>query len=371
MNKALEVKQYEMINAFLLFFILIGCQIGVGIHGFQRIIFQSAKQDAWISVILSYLFSQIVVFVMIRTLNKFGNYDIYGIHKEIFGKFFGNFLNLIYVLYCSFAFFIVLKNYVEVVNTWVFSYVAPQFFATAVLLLVIYAFTAGFRVVVGISFFSFFFLLWIPPMLIYPLSYSHYDHLLPIMEDLKGILMGAYSMSFTVVGFEILNVLYPYIKEGERKKANKYAQLGLLVTFLIYLYIMIVTLTFFSGHQLENTIWATLTLFGIIRLPFVERVEIITICIWMIIILPNLCLYLWAAFRGTLHIVNVKPKTFVWLFSGIIFFLCFFVKTRTEINLMNNLFGKIAFVVVFIYPFILYLFASIKKRRRKAPGDTS
>ncbi|HWL25839.1 MAG TPA: GerAB/ArcD/ProY family transporter [Ureibacillus sp.] len=373
MNKELQVKPYEMINAFLLFFVVVGSQIGVGIHGFQRIIYSEAKQDAWISVILSLLLCQLVVFIMVRTLKKFGNLDIYGIHKEIFGKFIGNFLNLIYVSYCSFGFFVIIKNYIEVVNTWVFSYVSANILIASLLLIVIYAFSGGFRVMIGICFIGFFFLLWIPPMLIYPMYYSEVRHLLPVMEDLKGILKGAYSMSFTVVGFEILNVLYPYIKEEDRKSVNKYAQLGLLFTFFMYLFIMLVTLTFFSGQQLEKTIWATLTLFGIIRLPFVERVEIITICLWMVIILPNLCLFSWSAFRGTQHLIKIKPKTFVWIFSLLIFILNFFVKTRTEINSMNNIFGHIAFVVVFIYPFLLFLFGSIKKKmkRKKVTGDTS
>lgn len=371
MKQATQSKQYEKINAFLLFFIIVGCQIGVGIHGFQRVIYENAKQDAWLSVILIFILSHIVVFIMFKTLEKFGDLDIYGIQKEVFGKIFGGFLNLIYVSYVSFAFYAVLKNYIEVVNTWVFAYVNPHFIAGAVLLIVIYAVTGGFRVIIGISFFSFFFLLWIPPVLIYPLYYTNINYLLPIMEDLVGILKGAYSMSFTIVGFEILNIVYPYIKEGERKHANKYAHFGLLATFFIYIIIMLVTLTYFSGPQLERVIWATLTIFNLIEFPFVERIEIITICLWLIIILPNLCLYLWSAYRGISSIFNIKLKTFTWIFICIIFFFTFFVKSRTAINTMNNYFGQIAFYIVFVYPFLLFLFASIKKRGKKGTGDSS
>ncbi|MFY3792021.1 GerAB/ArcD/ProY family transporter [Ureibacillus sp. MALMAid1270] len=369
MSKAAPSKQYEKINAFLIFYIISSTQIGVGIHGFQRVIYKDAKQDAWLSVILSFILSHIVIFIMFKTLEKFENLDIYGIHKEIFGKIFGSFLNLIYVIYCSYAFFAVLKNYIEVVNTWVFPYVEPQYISTAVLLLVLYAVNSGFRVIVGISFFSFFFLLWIPPILIFPLYYTKFNYLLPIMEDLMGIVKGAYSMSFTIIGFEILNIVYPYIKEKEKKAAHKYAHLGLLFTFFIYISIMLVTLTYFSGPQLERVIWATLTIFNLIELPFVERIEIITICLWLIIILPNLCLYLWAAFRGVHSVFNIKLKPFIWVFACLMLILSFFIKSRTQINSMNNYLGQISFYVVFVYPFLLYLFALIKKRRKKGTGE--
>lgn len=371
MKQAVQSKQYEKINAFLLFFIISSCQIGVGIHGFQRIVYQDAKQDAWLSVVLSFLLSHIVVFIMFKTLEKFDNLDIYGIQKELFGKFLGNFLNLVYVIYCSYAFFVILKNYIEVVNTWVFPYVHSQFFAAAILFLVIYAVTAGIRVIVGISFFSFIFLLWIPPVLIFPLYYSNIYYLLPIMEDITGIIKGAYSMSFTIVGFEILNFVYPFIKEGEKKSAHKYAHFGLLATFFIYIIIMLITLMYFSGPQLERIIWATLTIFNLIEFPFVERIEIITICLWMIIILPNLCLYLWAAYRGISTVFKIQFKPFVWIYSGIILCICFFIKSRTQTNLMNNYFGQVAFIIVFVYPFLLYLVASIKKRRRKGTDESS
>ncbi|KGR78833.1 GerAB/ArcD/ProY family transporter [Ureibacillus manganicus] len=371
MSQAIQSKQYEKINAFLVFFIICGCQIGVGIHGFQRVIYKDAKQDAWLSVVLSFILAHIVVFVMFKTLEKFDNLDIYGIQREVFGKILGSFLNFVYVIYCTFAFFAVLKNYIEVVNTWVFPYVNPQFIAIAILLLIVYAVTAGFRVVIGISFFSFFFLLWIPPLLIYPLYFTNINYLLPIMEDIIGILKGAYSMSFTIVGFEILNIVYPYIKDKEKKSAEKYAHFGLLFTFFIYIIIMLITLMYFSGPQLERVIWATLTIFNLIEFPFVERIEIITICAWLLIILPNLCLYLWAAYRGVSSVYNLEIKRFTWIFISIIFIITFFIKTRTQINTMNNYFGKIAFIVVFIYPFILFIFASIKKRRKKGTGDTS
>lgn len=367
MKKTLPISESELINAPLLFFIINACQIGVGIHGFQRLIYQDAKQDAWISVIISFVFAHFIVFIMIKTLEMFPSNDLYGIHEEVFGKFIGNFFNLIYIFYSSMAFLVVLKNYIEVINVWIFPNLSATFLGASLLIIVIYAFNGGFRVLVGVCFFSFICTLWVPSILFIPMKYSEISQLLPLFDNhIKDILKGAYSMTFTIIGFEIINIVYPYVKE--KNKVQRYVHLGLFATLLIYLSIMLISLTYFSGPQLEKTIWATLNLFSIIKFPFIERVEIITICLWMIIILPNLCLFAWSAHRGVIRMMNISSKKFIWIFSIIILILTLFIKSRNQINDINNIFSKFGFIIVFVYPLFIYLIALIRnsflKRKR-------
>jgi len=68
MKNPIQLSPKDMINAYLLFFVVHGAQVGVGIQGFQRIIYQDARQDAWISVLLAGIASHIVTFCMIKTL---------------------------------------------------------------------------------------------------------------------------------------------------------------------------------------------------------------------------------------------------------------------------------------------------------------
>ena len=361
MKSSLQINQKDMINAFLLFFIIHTTQVGVGIQGFQRIVFQDAKHDAWISVLLAGLFTHIIAIFMLKTLEMYSSNDLYGIHLDIFGQWIGNFLNCLYILYCTTAFFTVIKNYSEVIQTWVFPNLQSGFISATILLLVIYTFTGGLRVIVGVSFCSFVLSIWLFPMLVFPMEYTQTRSLLPILEsNLIDILKGAQSMTFTIVGFEILNVIYPFVKEKE--KVKKHLHLGLLVTTLMYLSIMLVALTFFSEGQLNKTIWATLSLFGVIKLPFIERFELIAVCYWLLIILPNLCLYLWAAYRGTIRLVKVDGTKFAWIFAIIIFVASIFVQTRTQINTLNDYFSQVAFYTVFTYPIFLYVFALLKKK---------
>ncbi|MFJ7934501.1 GerAB/ArcD/ProY family transporter [Sporosarcina sp. NPDC096371] len=361
MKSSIQLSPKDTFNAFLLFFIIHTAQIGVGLQGFQRVIYQDAKQDAWISVLLAGLATHVIVFFMLKTLQMYGSNDLYGIQQDIFGKWIGNLLNILYIIYCSGAFFTVLRNYIEVVQTWVFPDLGTWFIAATLLLIVIYTFTGGLRVIVGISFFSVVLAIWLIPILAYPIKFIETRSLLPVLEaNMSEILKGVKSMAFTVIGFEIIYVIYPFVKDKEN--AKKHIHLGLFVTTIIYLAIMLVSLTYFSGEQLTKTIWATLSLFSIVKLPFIERIEYIVVCFWMLIILSNLCLFVWSAYRGTSRMVKVNANKFVWIFSLIIFIISLTFKTRVQINTFNDYFNQAAFYIIFVYPIILYVLAAIKNK---------
>lgn len=361
MNNKLQINPAQTFNAPLLFFIVTKVQIGVGVYGFQSLIYTDAKQDSWISIIISFLASHIIVFIMFKILEMYDSNDVYGINLDLFGKYLGNFLNFLLSVYCGTIFFTIINNFTEVMVTWVFPDINPSFIVFTVLLLVIYTFTGGLRVIIGLCFIGFFLPQWMLAILLYPLEFANTNYLFPIFDnDVISLLKGAYAMSFTIVGFEALTTLYPYVKE--KKKAQLYVQLGLFYTMIVYLFVMFVSLVFFSGEQLQRVVWATLSLFSIVRLPFFERIEIFTVCFWIIVILPNLCIYAWSAYRGFSRIIKVNEKTFILFFAGFIFVGSLLVDTQFQMNVINELVGHISFYTVFALPIFIYFIAVFKKK---------
>jgi spore germination protein (amino acid permease) len=364
MEVVLKIKSHYLFNAFLIFFVVHATQIGVGVQGFQRIIFQNAHQDAWISVIISGVSTNLLVFMIIKTLALYSSTDIYGIHHDLFGLIIGKLLNVSYIFYLIMSFFVVLRNYIEVIQAWIFPELPLWFLSSSMLLLVIYGINSGIRSIVGIAFFSVTLSLWLLIFIAYPMKYANWKQMLPMFEaDMISLLKGAYHMTFTVLGYEILYTIYPYVKE--KKKVQKFAQLGVVFTTLIYTSLMVVSTVYFSGEQLERTIWATLSLFKVVRLPFIERFEYVAITYWMLIILPNLILYMWSACRGIERIFNIKSKNTIWGISILTIIGIQFFVTRNQVNTLNGVFAKFAFFVVTVYPVILYLFALVKRKLLK------
>lgn len=356
-----QPKPQFLLSTFLVFFIIHANQVGIGIHGFQRLIFMEARQDAWISVLIAGFATHIVVFVIIKTLQIYGSTDIYGIHHEVYGKWLGKVLNSLYILYCLWIFSLILKNYIEVLETWIFPTVPVWLFSFSILLLVIYGVTGGFRMIVGVCFFSIALSLWMFGFIGYPLRFADFGHLLPVMESsLVSILKGAHKMTLTIVGFEILYIIYPYMEKKD--KLQKYAHIGIAATTFLYLILMLLAISYFSPGQLLNTIWPTLSLFKIVKLPFIERTEYVAVTFWLLIILPNLMLYLWAAVRGAKRSFGVSQIKTMWVFTTLLFVMSLFINTRVKINRFNDFFASVAFYVTFCYPLVLYSFALLKKK---------
>lgn len=148
-----------------------------------------------------------------------------------------------------------------------------------------YIVTGGFRVVAGIGFFG----IVIPSILIftffYPLQYADFQNLFPIAQhSFLEIMKGMKGNMFSFFGFEMLLLYYPFIKKA--RTSQKYAHYANLVTTIVYTYLMILTLAFFSEKQLASAIWAYLSMIKIIQFPFIERFEYIIVSVWAFLYYP-------------------------------------------------------------------------------------
>lgn len=368
MKVSIDPKPQHMINTFLLIFIVHSMQLGVGIQGFQRIIYLEAKHDAWISVILGGIATAVVGFVMVKILALYGSSDLFGIHYDVFGKWIGNLMNIVFILYFLVSFHIIIRNYIEVIQAWVFPEVPNWLIALTLAYLVYYGLNGGLRTIVGVSFFSVILSLWLILLIAYPVPFLKWDYLFPVFESsLTEIAMGAKQMTFTVLGFEIILVIFPFLKEKNR--VHKHMQYGLIFTTILYTAVMLISLAYFSGGQLERTIWGTLSMLKIVRFPFIERFEYVAITFWILIVLPNLMLYLWAGARGLARMTGKKEQRISWILLTVIYFTLIYPLSRVQINMLNDYFARGAFYLILVYPFLLYVAVLIKKKLFRKKED--
>lgn len=359
-----------MFSSFLLFFVIFENQVGVGLAGFQRVIFEKAGHDAWVSICMAGVWAHITVWIMLRTLRLNPNKDLYEIHKDLYGRFFGGLINALYMLYMLAAAIVISRNYVELVQTWIFPEIPTWLLSTFFAMLITYGVLGGIRIVVGICFMSFIMTIWLIIFLYFPIRYAEWLHLAPVMEaSISELGQGMLKMSLTIIGFEILMFVYPYVRNKER--ASLPIHMGLLATTVLYVVIMVITIVYFSPDQLLRTVWATFSLFKIVIFPFLERFEYVAISLWMLIILPNLMMYMWAASKGIKRIFGWKQKYALYAFALMLIVVSSLFKTRFQINTMNDNFGKVSLYIVFGYPWILYAAVLIKQRFRREKGVMS
>ncbi|MGM0845271.1 MAG: GerAB/ArcD/ProY family transporter [Bacillota bacterium] len=358
-----------MFNSFFIMFVVHSAQTGVGIAGLPRVVFLEAGHDAWISILLAGVLLTIAITITLMLLKNYETADLYGIHKDLFGKWIGSFLSLMYIGYLLVITYLVIMHYTEMVQAWIFSDMPTWLLSALLIFLGVYGVLGGVRVIVGISFLAFILTAWLIFVIYAPVQYMDFTHFLPIWDhSAKELAMGTYKTAFSVTGFELLLFLYPYVKD--KKKVLKFSLFGMAYTILIYFIVTFVSIGFFSEMVLEKTIWPVLSMFKIVRIPNLERFEFIAVSYWMLVILPNICLYFWAATRGVKRVLGFQQRKTIYLFAILLWISTFFIDQRIEMNTFTDIMATISFVLVFVYPAILLVIVLIKKYFKKQKEES-
>jgi spore germination protein (amino acid permease) len=361
---SVSIPEKSKISHFLVFYLLSSMQIGIGVLGFQRIIALTAGYDAWISVILAGLSIHIILWMMYK-IAETTNGDLIDTHIYLLGKVVGKAISFLFIFYFILLAMAVLRTYIEIIQVWMFPDLKTFWYALGYLLVVIYIIYGGFRTVTGIAFFCTILPSYLMFTFAYTIPFSNFENLLPIYDHkLSEIILASRDMSLTYLGYETLLFYYPYIKNPEKSK--KWAHLAILTTTIIYTILTIITFAYFSEGQLEKTVWATLSMWKIVQMPFVERFEYIGIANWNLIILPNLCIAIWCASRILKQTLHVKQSKGVIIISLLCLVCVSFIDTRNQINILNDITSKYGFYMNYIYvPCLLVAVLIAKKVKKK------
>jgi spore germination protein (amino acid permease) len=356
-------KENKQVSPYLAFYLITTMQIGVGILGFERYVARPAGHDAWIAVIASGFSINILIWMCYRILNSEKN-DIIVVHQTLFGKWLGGLLSCYLVVYFLAFVVTITRTYIEVVQVWMFPEIDTWLLALFILTLAYSFITGGFRVVAGLCLLAFFFTVPLFLLKYYALKEAHFSNLLPVFDhSVKELLLGTKAMTLNYLGFEVLLMFYPFFKRPE--KSEKWAHYGNFFSIFTYVVTIIVSLLYYNQEQLKHTVWATLTLWKVVDLPFAERFEYAGVAIWLFVVLPNICLGIWSASRGIKQMFLFKQRNSVRIIIPIIFLGCILLKDRQQIDLLNNTVSNVGFYTIYFYIPILFLVQFLIKKAGK------
>ncbi|MBM7586160.1 spore germination protein (amino acid permease) [Bacillus pakistanensis] len=360
----LSIPENRKISPFLVFFLIHSVQVGVGVLGYQRVIAMSAGYDSWMSVILAGGLTHVGMFLIYKVVQN-SEGDIISAHYIAFGKWIGNIFNVIFIFYFCLLTVTTVRTYIEVLQVWMYPKLSTWAFALCFLILVYYIVNGGIRTVTGVAFFGIILPSYLLLTFVFTFKYSDFRNLLPIFDhSLMDFLQSARDMSLTYLGYEVLLVIYPFINKG--RKSQKWAHWALLTTTSLYTLLAIITFSFFSEKQLAKTVWATLSMWKIVEMPFIERFEYIGIANWCLIILPNACIALWCASRILKRMTPFRQRHSLIVLMILCVLGTSLLFDRQQINLINDISSKMGFYINYIYiPILLSILLIMKKVRKK------
>lgn len=361
------VKENYMISGFFVFFLIHASLAGVGTLSFQHLIFEFAGNDAWISVLLMGLSLHVIIWMIFKMLGNPAK-DVIDLHRILFGKILGNVVSLVMVGYYFILALTVFRGYIEIIQVWMFPTLRTWILAFIFICVIYYIVSGGFRVLVGYCFFGVIFSMLLPLLLYFNIKFGRIDNVLPIFNhSMKDLLTSSKYSGIMFMGFEALLIYFPFIKKPE--KNVKWAQLGLFLVTLKYFVLTFVTLMYFSQGLLRHTYWPTLVMIKVIEFSLIARIEFIFICIWLMIIIPMLCLSIWSCTRIIKRVTNLKPTLSLFLILTAIFLASLPFTDRVKVEWLGKNVVEIGFYFIYAYIpllFILYLIRSkISQKKSK------
>ncbi|MFC4779356.1 GerAB/ArcD/ProY family transporter [Paenibacillus sp. GCM10023252] len=360
------MNEKNTISPFFIIFLIYVSMVGVGVLNFQRELIQDAGYDGWISVLLMAISVHVILWMIYRILSTAHHEaeDITSINLRYFGKWLGNGVNLLIVLYFYSGAFVEFRSYIEIIQVWIFPEMGVLAISIALVVLIHYTVSGGFRAITGLSFWGMILsYLLVIPILVITFKFRHPMNLLPVMNhSLQDIVRSSKSMLYPFMGFEALIMYYPFIKTPA--KSQKWAHWTVIFVTSLYLITSFITFMYYSEGQLRQIIWPTLSMIMIIEVPILQRLEYLAISLWMIKIVANIGISLWVACRGMKNTLRVKPsRGLLGLLAGFLI-LEHFVQDRSSIRRMHELYSTIGLYVIYGYIPLMFIITQVIKKKR-------
>lgn len=367
MEVNIKIKKNLRFRAFLLFFIIIGAQTGVGILGAPRYIFEYARQDSWVSVIIAFLYMLIVLWAMFLILNQYENADIFSIQVDIFGKWLGKLLGSIYILFFIAALISILLSYIEVIQLFLYPSMPSFVMGLLLLILVVYSVLGGIRVVVGVVFIFALLSPWIFILLYDPITRMEIAHFQPMFEaSMTDLIKGARTTAYSFIGLEILFVIYPFIENKQQAKLPAY--LGATISALLILITTIISIGYYSPYDFELMDWPVLILFKSVSFSFLERFDYIVMAEWMMVTIPTMVLLMWSITYGSKRLFAIPQKSTLYVVAFLSLAIVSFISKDYQIHKISDIITQVGFWIVFVYPLVLLPIVLIKKKWQRHKG---
>ncbi|MCG7407297.1 spore germination protein [Paenibacillus sp. ACRRX] len=359
MDITIRPKPHYMFQAYMLIFMVLNSQIGVGIFGFQRYIYRESGHDAWVSVLVAALFCHGSAWLIVSVLRRYESTDLYGIHRDVFGKWIGGFLSVLLMIHFSSITITIIRTYIEAVQSWIFPSFPTWLMVLMMLSLALYGGAGGIRVIVGMSLISFVIIFLIASLYYYPLRYAQWTRLLPFLEASPSqILAGAKHMGFTMTGFEVIYFLYPFVRDKPKTMRN--IQISIAISSVLLILVMVISIVYFSENQLLKGTWSSINMQKIVKYPFIERLEFVTLALWMITLIPTIMLITWITSNGLNRLFGFRQYRMRYVISGFIFICSILFVNRGQIDKLNDYISESAVIFSFAYPLFIYVAILIK-----------
>jgi len=301
-------------------YILIGTLIGIGLFSLPNDVVASAKQDGWLSVMIGGVYPLFAVFVSGIIIRKYPNDSILVLSRKYMGKIIGNVFNFIYMMGFWLIIVSITSGLSHLIQIYGVSFMSHTKICSIAVMLAGYGAYKGINVLGRINKYIFFLILMLILLSITALKYGRILNVQPVFgSGFVNILKSAKETFYSYALLEVVLVLHPFVKD--KKGIIKSALKAVLITILIYTWVVFITIYFLGIDIIPKSFWSFIMVTESVQIPIVNNFRFIFMFLWLL-----------AIFR---------------IISNIYFVISLILSDLTKIDRKK--------VCIFIYPIIFYL----------------
>ncbi|MCB2295037.1 spore germination protein [Clostridium algoriphilum] len=311
-------KKNKLITSTELFFILVGCIIGMGFTALPVDVVSIAKQDGWISTIIGGIYPLYIVLIGGVIIKKYPDSNIMNLSRAYFGKIIGNTLNMLFMLQFLFYAVLVISGSSNQLRAYS-VYFIPHFkmvmlFAT----IACYASIKGLKVLGRFTSITFFLLCLIIVASTVTFKSSSILNVKPFLgAGVPKILEGSLKSAFAYANMELLLIIYPYVKQ--KKDILKVALISTLVIIFFHTWVVFTSIYFSGPDLIPKQIWPFSFVAESFKIPVINNFRYVDIIVLTILAYKTISIEFYASSKILNNITKIKRKTICFLLFPIIF----------------------------------------------------
>lgn len=349
------------------FAFILQTQIGIAVLTFPYDLHEAAGVDGWISVLVAGGCVQLFLLAYVMLCKRFPNKNIYEFAPLIVGKWIGKLVSAIFIAHFAFTTCLILILELIFVELWILPYSNPWLIIIANCVVCLYLTKENIRIIA--RYHALITLLIVVMLALMLTSYSNMDprYLLPVGQGgMHAILMGVKSSVLSFLGFEVLLVLNSDIQvKGKGLITPILWANGLATAF--FLIVVFVCFLNFSPESLNYLPQPVPYYLNGISLPFLERVDLLFLSVWLVKVTATLISYFYCTGKGLGYLFhgNEHRKAMYYLVP----LLClpgFFWRSETSVQSLEQVTKFESFIVLAI-PIVLLMLAWARGKRGQLP----
>ncbi|KQL56282.1 MULTISPECIES: GerAB/ArcD/ProY family transporter [Bacillaceae] len=359
------MEQAPILGKTQLYWFFMHAQIGVGLFSLPNHIYQFAKTDGWLSLLLASVIVQIVLYCLYIIHKRYPHDSLFKVCEKVCGKWIGKFIVLLFIVYFILIAGLVLKGFTQLIAIWILNKTPEPVFMFLFLLACVPMLFSTLKSIGRMLVLTAPIVLTIPVMVGYAFIYGDYLNLLPLgVADFSAILKGVLASMFSINGFIVVAVVFPHVK-GTPKEKFKIVSAAHWTVALIYTIVLLTSFLTFSHGEMKLLPEPYLYMIKSFSLTIIERLDLIFLSFWSISIITTYVIFVYCGTIGVMDLLQTTRYRLIAITLLIMTFTIEFLPTSiNEFSQMVTYINKPSAYLTFLLPVLLVLLSSVRKKER-------